>query len=115
MPNITKIREVILFTYLALAFVDALPMANLAHAENKGQDTEEKRRKSNPLVRIREENRKKRICRSESEENRTAKKIHFQTVGKRTISARCSQYPTIHQFLNENTGTCDCSNDIESG
>lgn len=49
MPNITKIREVILFTYLALAFVDALPIANLTHAANKGQDTEEKRRKSNPL------------------------------------------------------------------
>ena len=62
MPNITKIREVILFTYLTLAFVDALAMANLTHAANKGQDTEEKRRKSNPLLRIREENGKKRIC-----------------------------------------------------
>jgi hypothetical protein len=50
MPNITEIREVILFTYLTLAFVDALPMANLTHAANKGQDTEEKRRKSNPAT-----------------------------------------------------------------
>jgi hypothetical protein len=39
MPNITEIREVILFTYLTLAFVDALPMANLTHAANKGQNT----------------------------------------------------------------------------
>ena len=47
MPNITEIREVILFTYPALAFVDALTMANLTHAANKGQETEEKRR--NPI------------------------------------------------------------------
>jgi hypothetical protein len=62
MTNITEIRKVILFTYLALAFVDALAMANLTHAANNGQETEEKRRKSNPLERIKKENGKKRIC-----------------------------------------------------
>ena len=42
MVRITKIRQVILFTYLALAFAEALPIANLTYAANKGQETEEK-------------------------------------------------------------------------
>ena len=41
MSNITKIREVIIFTYLTLEFVDALAMANLTHATNEGQNAEE--------------------------------------------------------------------------
>jgi len=42
MSNITKIREVINFTYLAFAFVGVLAMANLTHAANEGQNAQEK-------------------------------------------------------------------------
>lgn len=60
--KVTEIRVVILFTYLALAFVDTLALANLTHAPTNGQDAEEKKKKIQPAERIRKENGKKRIC-----------------------------------------------------